>query len=232
MVWNIAADPAPSWPAKPIILHLAGQTAGDFTALAENRLATLTLCRTAFARQAAHVFVMSSAAVYPPTAGELTEDTPPHPPGDYGKAKLAAEVAAQSVLTRGLTLLRLGNLAGADMLLTQARRGPVLLDPVAGQSAGPERSYIGPRVLARVLAALIAQTSRLPAVLNLAQAPALGMADLLNAAGADWNFGPPRAGAVARVALSVDRLAGLVDLPPATAESVVADLASMAGIWP
>jgi hypothetical protein len=89
--------------------------------------------------------------------------------------------------------------------------------------------------LARVLETLITAAQRgesLPPCLNLALPPALSMADLLTAAGADWRFGPPRAGAVPRVEVSLARLAGLVDLPQATGESIMADLTSLHPVWP
>ena len=177
---------------------------------------TAAVCAAARAGRAGHVFVMSSAAVYAPGPLPLAETTPPGPVNPYGASKLAAEAAAVAALSgsaTGLTILRLANLAGADALLGNAKPGrTVTLDPVAGQAGGPERSYIGPRLLAQVLAALLlraAQGGGLPAVLNVAQQPPVAMADLLTASGQDWCFGPPRAGTVARVVLDTDRLAAL-----------------------
>lgn len=179
---------------------------------------------------------MSSAAVYGPSKAPITEAQPPDPGNDYGRAKWLAELAAQAVLPPDrLTILRLGNLAGADALLSAARTGPVVLDPIEGQPGGPERSYIGPRVLADVLRALILRVQSggtLPPVLNVAQPPALAMADLLRAAGADWRFGPPRAAAIPRVELRVDLLTSLVPVPEATAARVVQDMTSLRGEWP
>lgn len=232
--WNIGEEPSPDLPAGALVLHLAGQTSGDAHRLAENRRSAEALCKAAQAAHARRVFLMSSVAVYRPSPLPIDEDATPDPISDYGRAKREAELAAQAAFPR-VTLLRLGNLAGADSLLTSARRGTVLLDPVEGMPGGPERSYIGPGVLAATLAALIARAAAgevLPETLNIAQAPALAMADLLKAAGADWTFGPPRAQAVPRVAVSVDRLAALVDLPPASAAGVIADLRAFAGRWP
>lgn len=234
LVWDIGAAPAPLLPKGAILLHLAGQTSGSAEVLAENRRSAEALARAA--ERAAHVFFMSSVAVYRPEALPIVEETPCDPPGAYGQAKRAAEAALQALLpAERLTLLRLGNLAGADAPLTAARRGAMVLDPVAGQAGGPERSYIGPRALARALEALIARTATgqsLPGVLNLAQSPALAMGDLLTAFGADWRFGPPRPEAVARVEVCTRRLSHLVDLPAASAAGVVADLRSLQGLWP
>ena len=234
LAWNIGDGDAPALPQRAIFLHLAGQTKGGADQLAENRRSATVLCENAQAARARHVFLMSSVAVYHPGPALITEDQPAAPQNLYGHAKRAAEVAAQSVLPN-LTLLRLGNLAGADTLLTNARKGPVLLDPIAHQPGGPERSYIGPRALAGVLGSLITlalQNAPPPGILNLAQPPALSMADLLTAAGADWRFGPPRPDSIPRVAVSVARLAGLVPLAEATADSVVADMTSLQGVWP
>lgn len=241
LVWNIGIEPAPPLPRRAIFLHLAGQTRGSEAELAENRRSAKALGACARAADARHVFFMSSVAVYPPGPGLIAEDQAVDPTSAYAKAKLAAEVAIRLAVPEGrLTLLRLGNLAGADTLLTSARAAilqqcPVALDPVAGQPGGPERSYIGPQALAHVLAALIgmaAQGMALPDVLNLAQPPALRMADLLTAAGANWHFGPPRAGVIRRVAVDVARLAALVSLPQATAETVIADLNGLKDVWP
>lgn len=236
LTWDIGGPDRPTLPQGAIFLHLAGQTQGSAFHLAENRRSASVLCENALAATARHVFLISSVAVYHPEPTLIAEDQPAAPVSAYGHAKRAAEVAAQSLLPASmLTILRLGNLAGADTLLTNARNGPVLLDPIADQPGGPERSYIGPRALAEVLERLLALAMRrapLPGILNLAQPPALKMADLLTAAGADWRFGAARPGSVARVAVSVARLAGLVALPTATADSVVADLASLQGLWP
>ncbi|MGV8985764.1 MAG: NAD-dependent epimerase/dehydratase family protein [Cypionkella sp.] len=236
IVWDIGKSLPPPLPENAVFLHLAGQTRGNAEDLAENRRSAQVLCESASASRARHVFLMSSGAVYAPSPHLITEDQRPKPVSDYGRAKLEAEDVARDILPHGgLTILRLGNLAGADALLSSVRNGPVTLDPIEGQQGGPERSYIGPRVLAQVLQALIGRLARgeaLPPVLNIAQPPVLSMADLLTAAGADWRFGPPRPLAIPRVALSVDLLAALVPVPVATAVSVVADLRSMAGAWP
>ena len=236
LVWNIGKNPPVVLPQGLIVLHLAGVTAGTPDALAENALVTEAVCEAAARAGAVHVFVMSSAAVYAPGPKPLTEDDVPAPISAYGRAKLEAEVRAEAMFPDGgLTLLRLGNLAGADALLGQCHPGKtVTLDPIAGQAGGPERSYIGPRELARVLAGLVALADRgdtLPRVFNLAQPGVMAMADLLAARGQPWVFGPPRMGAVARVVLATDRLAGLVPLVPATPAGLIADLDGVAG-WP
>lgn len=234
LAWNIGWEPAPPLPTGAIFLHLAGQTRGNATELAENCRSADALCKTAGAMGARHVFLMSSVAVYRPSPGAIAEDTASDPISDYGRAKLEAETAARAAFP-GVGILRLGNLAGADSLLTSARRGAVLLDPVEGMPRGPERSYIGPRTLAATLAALVGKVAvgeALPEILNIAQPPALAMADLLDAAAADWRFGPPRAGVIPRVAVALDRLAGLVDLPDASAAGIVAELETLKGRWP
>ena len=229
VIWDIGQNPPVGLPEGGIVLHLAGLTWGSAAALDENRKVTAAVCG---AVRAAHHFVMSSAAVYAPGADPIAESVPPAPTSDYGRAKLAAERAAQAVAGDRVTVLRLANLGGADALLGNCLPGRmVTLDPIVGQARGPERSYIGPRVLAQALAALFGRVGGLPAVINLAQPGVIAMADLLVARGQPWCFGPPRAGAVARVVLATDVLAGLVPLPPATAASIVADLDSVPG-WP
>ncbi len=236
IAWDIGKSPIPSLPKGSIFLHLAGETRGDAVALAENRHSAAALSAAALASEARHVFFMSTAAVYRPQTTLIDESQTPDPVSDYGCAKLDAELAMrQPGLGFGLTILRLGNLAGADALLSGARQGPVVLDPILGQRGGPERSYIGPIALGAALSALIAfaaQGEPLPDILNLAQEPALPMADLLTAFGAQWRFGPSRQAAIPRVALSVALLKSRVDLPQATAAGIVADLNSLKALWP
>lgn len=234
LAWDIGADRSVALPRRLIILHLAGRTLGSEPDLAENRRVTEALCQAARAAAACHVFVMSSAAVYAPGPLALHEADAPAPVSPYGRAKLAAErVAAETLPGPDLTVLRLANLAGADALLGNVRADvPVLLDPIAGQSGGPERSYIGPRALSAVLLALVARANggeALPAVLNVAQPGVIAMADLLDARGQAWSFGPPRAGAIGRVVLATGLVQSLVALRPATARGLIADLDSVAG---
>ena len=223
LAWDIGKNPPPVLPEGMIVLHLAGRTRGTPDDLAQNAAVTAAVCG---AVRGGHVFVMSTAAVYAPGPDAIDEGVLPAPVSAYGVSKLAAERVATEVLARrgaGLTILRLANLAGADALLGGV--GPVVLDPVAGQAGGPVRSYIGPRVLAQVLAALMQRP--VAGVINVAQQPPVAMADLLEARGQVWRFGTLRAGVVARVVLDTERLAGLTDVPLTSAAALVADMESL-----
>jgi nucleoside-diphosphate-sugar epimerase len=230
--WNMGVDAAPDLPPGAVILHLAGSV----TTLAEYRASTLAICAAARESGARHLFVASSGAVYRPQAEDNREDTPPDPPNAYGAAKLAAEAAARAAMAEArLTLLRIGNIAGADALLGGNAAGrPVKLDPVAGQN-GPERSYIGPTLLAGVfsrLAARAVEGAALPMILNVAQPGRIAMGDLLDAAGREWSFGAPNPAVLPRLTLNTERLAALLPLPAASAPDLVADLAGLQGRWP
>lgn len=245
VVWHLG-HAAPPLPAKAVFVHLAAVLRGPH--LDQNATMTEAVCRTAIASGARHVFVVSTAAVYRPGA-DLAETAALGPVSAYGQAKLEAERVAERRLCDsggpGLTVLRIGNLAGADALLGGLRAGHVaVLDPVAtpvqmgGQAGGPLRSYIGPGVLAQVLAALIQRAmtgAPLPRVLNLAQPGVVAMADLLTAAGHPWRFGPVNPAVIPVMGLAVGSLASLVPaalLPPATAPGLLADLRRLQGLWP
>ena len=195
----------------------------------------LAACHAAAAQGAQHVFLASSAAVYGVSETDFNEDSVCAPVNAYGAAKLKMERAALAwhrsagAGAPGLTLLRIGNIAGLDALLGGAKPGlAVVLDPVAGQATGPVRSYIGPMTLASVLtrlARLAASGAALPEVLNVAAPAPVGMAELLRATGLAWHFGPPNPAVIARVALDTALLQGLVPLPStaATPSAMVAE---------
>ncbi len=236
LAWDIGAGDAPELPRGLIILHLAARLKGTAAELRDNSHSTRALCQAALRADAAHVFVMSSAAVYAPGPGDLAETAPTVPTGPYGQSKLDAEKIAEQVLPNsGLTLLRLANLAGADTLFHAMRQGgPITLDPIDGQVGGPHRSFIGPRSLAECLRALVglaAEGRALPRVLNLAQPGVMAMADILDAAGCPWSYGPPRAAAIPRVVVATGLLQSLVRLPHAFAAGLVAEVGSLPG-WP
>lgn len=230
LAWDILADPPPHLPRGAVILNLAGSTSRDPARLAEHAPIAARLAALAGAVSAALLHA-SSAAVYGPGTAPHDEDDPPAPPSDYGRAKRQAELA----LRGAATCLRIGNIAGADAILGSGP-GHLTLDPVPGTDAGPVRSYIGPLVLAQVLARvaeLAAKGAALPPVLNIAQAPPVGMADLLRAAGRDWSFGPETPRVLPRVELATDRLQALLPgLRPATPGGLVAELALLNGAWP
>ena len=234
--WNMEAedDPLITIPQGAVILHLAAVTQGPPEAFGTN----ITLAR-ALARQAdraGHVLFASTAAVCAPGPGDVTEDQPPAPTNPYGASKLAAEDVIRAAMPDRLTILRIGNIAGADALLSRADPAvPVQLDPVPGRGGGPVRSYIGPHALAAVLlrlAKLAESDIALPLCLNVALSPPVAMADLLNAAGQPWRYGPVNPGVMPRVGLCTRRLAALVDLPPGDAAAIVADWRMLKGGWP
>ena len=236
--WDPLAAP---WPGDVdlrggVVVNLAGVTGGDEAALAVNVDLGLAGCEAALSAGARHVFLCSSAAVYGrgrPDGGALSEDDAPAPANAYGAAKLRLEAAARDWAAQrgrpGVTLLRIGNVVGADALIGGARAGhAVRLDPVPGRTSGPERSYIGPDGLARVLAGLAAlalEGAPLPLLLNLAAPGAVGMAALLDAARLPWHWGPENPAVLPRVELDTTRLEALLPgvAGDGSAEAMVAE---------
>lgn len=198
------------------VLCLLGVTGGSEDALACNTALGLAGLRAARATGARRCLIASSAAVYGPVEN-ASEDDAPTPVGAYGRAKLAMEAAVLRDTSPGTTLLRIGNVAGADALLGGAvgRGGPVLLDRFA-DGTGPIRSYIGPASLARVLSDLLSAAD-LPGVLNVAAPGAVSMASLLDAGAIPWQGRPALDGAVQRVTMDTTRLQSVARLPEGSA---------------
>lgn len=219
--WDILNEPCLPSVAAGVVLCLAGVTRGTPEILGQNEALAMAACRAAAEQGARHVFLVSSAAVYQPSNQPLTEAAGPAPPGAYGAAKLAMEKSVQGwhqANGPGLTILRVGNVAGSDALLGGIRKGvTVTLDPVPGAEGGPLRSYIGPITLSSVLArlaALAAQGKVLPRTLNIAAPRPVRMGDLLAAAGVAWINGPENPDVIPSVVLDTGRLQELVKLPP------------------
>lgn len=106
--------------------------------------------------------------------------------------------------------LRIGNLAGADAVLGGWKPGFELDTFEDGQT--PQRSYLGFRVLARIIQRL-AIAPHLPQVLNVAQPGLISMGDLLDTAGLQWRERPAPPAAVKSVHLSTDLLEQTLNEP-------------------
>lgn len=210
--WDMLADSPKGLPQGAVVLHLAGVTPQDRHRAMRRNVALvpplLQMCRETGARR---LLFMSSAAVYPP-GGPWAEPTPLAPSNPYGRSKAEAEALVRAQSHTPVTILRPGNIAGADALLGPRGPGEILLHPVPGQPGGPLRSWIGVRVLAQALAALCLRD--LPPVLNLAQSPPLPMADLLKASGLPWRYGATPA-AVPVATQDTVLLQKILPLPPA-----------------
>ena len=209
-----------------VVLDLSGVVpgAGDLALNTELALAALALgARTGAGR----VFLASTAAVYGAGAQAFPETAPLRPLSDYGAAKAAMERSAQAraaELGVGLTVLRIGNVAGADALLGPPE-GPRVLDRFK-DGTGPRRSYIGPLTFAHLLAALVQRAARgadLPELLNIAQPGAVAMSDLCAAAGFAVTWRPAPDTALPLVETDVTRLESLLPVPAASAQGLVAE---------
>lgn len=168
------------------------------------------------------VVTMSSSAVYGPGA-DLREDGPVAPLAAYGRAKLEVEAAVRKA--PGAVALRLGNVAGADALLGGAALGRVIRLDRFADGATPGRSYLGPVSLAHAIAALAprAAAGDLPPVLNLCGDRPVQMAELLEAAGLEWEPAPAPETAIREVGLSPARLSEFIPVPAGDAATVVAE---------
>lgn len=188
------ARPAPGFAAIPDLARVLRHAAGD-----------------------GPVLWMSSAAVYGAREG-AREDDPLVPLSEYGRAKARGEAVFAGAAN--VTILRLGNVAGADALLGQIRQGVrVQLDRFPDGTT-PRRAYIGPKTLVKSLFLLmdsLLRGDRLPPVLNLAApGPGVEMAALLAAARIGWQPQDASESALRASSLDTALLNVHVPLPPET----------------
>lgn len=213
----------PDLPPNAVVLHLAGVTRGDAAVLQRNVAMVAPLTQACHSAAARRIFFASTAAVYRPGPVPAQENDLVAPPNPYGLSKAMAETALLNLAPCPVTLLRIGNVVGADALLGPRPSTEIILDPVSGHGGGPMRSWIGARTLATVMQRLALLDP--PPVVNLACDPPLAMGDLLTASGLPWCFGPPNPSVVPMAALSVQRLAALCDLPAVTPAYLAAEAA-------
>lgn len=191
--------------ARPAaMLVLAGTTPSTGLDMALNVALGRACVQAARTAGIGRVLLASSSAVYGVSrAAPWHEDEPVAPPSAYGRAKLEMERACAGA---DVCALRIGNVAGADALLTNPAQ-PLLLDrfPDGGT---PQRSYIGPQSLARVLLAL-ARAPALPPVLNIGTPRPVTMAELARAADLPVTLREAPPTAMARLVLDCARLESL-----------------------
>lgn len=185
----------------------------------------LAAVRLAHAVGIGRVFLVSSAAVYGRAQGVLSENSMCEPVSAYGLAKLDMEHAALKLakdLGQPATVLRIGNVAGADAILGGWREGMEIDELPNGHT--PRRSYIGPQTLARVLHALTCATD-LPDVVNIATPGSVEMGALLDAAGLSWSPRKPLSDVIEKVELSTKCLERYVsfDAQDGTASRLIAE---------
>jgi nucleoside-diphosphate-sugar epimerase len=227
--WDILGGQAPALPEGAVILHLAGVTSGSEDALRQNSAMIPPLVAAARAAAARTILFASTAAVYGRRDAPAHEEDTPMPLAPYGASKLAAEAALLAQDTLPATILRLGNVVGADALLGAQNAGrEVILDPVAGRDGGPIRSWIGPAQLADILGQMVHAT--LPKVLNVAADPPLPMAALLEAAKRRWRYGPPRSGVLDYAVLDTTRLKSLCQVRKVSAGILAAEATWALGV--
>ncbi|MFD2738311.1 NAD-dependent epimerase/dehydratase family protein [Sulfitobacter aestuarii] len=197
---------------------------GDLFSL--NRDLALAAVQAAARGGVGRVFLASSAAVYGNASGICSEELSCTPVSDYGKAKLAMEQAARSAardLDQPLTILRIGNVAGADAILGNWHPEMQLDRFPDGRT--PRRSYIGPESLALLLHQLT-HLADAPEILNISAPGCVEMGDLLDAAGLTWTPRPAGPGAIAEVRLSTARLEALTGVAAERGEA-----AGLVGEW-
>ncbi|WP_162685673.1 NAD-dependent epimerase/dehydratase family protein [Roseovarius amoyensis] len=195
----------------------SGKTLSDNTRIAE---ACLTAARSVAIPRA---LVASSSAVYGDYLDRpFSEEDDPHPMNAYGTAKLVMEKECERLAAPDLqvTCLRIGNVAGADALLSQigtsGDRQPVI--DQFNDGGTPLRSYIGPGTLAEVLLKLAHIRDHLPPILNVGAPVPVQMGELAEAAGLRWCPRPKPDARLQRITLDCGRLWALMHGQPQTSD--------------
>ncbi|MGR3502095.1 NAD-dependent epimerase/dehydratase family protein [Pseudaestuariivita sp.] len=202
-VWG-QGNPIPNLEPCDAVIAFWGVVSNDPPKAQCNTNLALATMQWAAEAQANRVLHFSSAAVYPASDTPHVEDTPLAPASIYGQAKHAMEDAVLRARDPKQTVLRLGNVVGADSLKGPLTQGRATLHQFPDGTT-PLRSYIAPGDLARVLLAL-AGAPQLPPVLNVAAPEPITMGDLVQADGITPVFTPAPENAQQRACLDTARL--------------------------
>ncbi|MGX9353387.1 NAD-dependent epimerase/dehydratase family protein (plasmid) [Shimia sp. W99] len=223
-VWS-PGDPPPC--AADAVLALWGGVPGrgdldDNTRLAQAAMALGRACG------AGRVLHCSSSAVYGP-GDTLHEDSVCAPLGAYGVAKLTMEEAIAAEAAPSACVLRLANVTGADSLFQSLSvDGPIVIDQFSN-GRGPRRSYATPSGILRAVCALL-KAKPLPKVINVALPGAFSMADLIRAAGREFEWREAPEGALAEVVMDTSRLQALTgETAQVEASAIIAEWQRLRG---
>jgi nucleoside-diphosphate-sugar epimerase len=208
------------------VLALWGAVSGGEEALNGNISLACEAQRIARACGADRVLHASSAAVYAPSLSPIDETAECAPRNAYGAAKLRMEQALLGAEPKAVCL-RIGNVAGADGLLSAIADNPSVTLIRFPDGRGPVRSYLQLATMARVVDGLVRlPVSGMPDILNVAGTAPVAMEELVRATGCGLDWRPAPRGALPVMALDVGRLTSLMTLdPPST------DAAEIVGEW-
>ena len=179
-----------------VMVVFAGVTPSSSGNLEDNTPITRACLQAASAANITRVLIASSSAVYGTTHPDsaLTEGMSLTATSVYGRQKQQMEqlCALSEWASLQISVLRIGNVAGADALMLNHAKAPTeLLElDIFADGKSLRRSYIGPETLADVIQSLIMAPQPLPKVLNVSAPLPIYMDDLAQAAGIAWR---PRA---------------------------------------
>ncbi len=227
LTWT-PGDPLSALPRCGTVVALWGVTSGSKKDLAANQSLVGTSVDVARACKAQRLIHVSTAAIYGPGQA-LAENTPPHPAGAYGEAKLKMERAVAR-LPKSDALrhccLRVANIVGAESLGRALRGGGTIRLDRFPNGAGPLRSYLAASDLLKVLCGLSSlPPEELPPVLNVAPPHPVTMEALARAAGREIEWVSAPETAVQEVTLDASLLQGLLPAIPflSAPEDLIAD---------
>lgn len=189
--WDFLLGGTPEDLRADVVLCLAGAVPDRGTDLTLNSVLAERALNIGASIKAKYIFLVSSVAVY--GEGPFSETAQVAPISAYGKAKAEMEkMAAEWVGNAGrdapnVTILRVGNVAGADALLGPGKRHVLLETGSDGEDL--RRSYIGPSRFADIVLRLCSKAAngkKVPSILNIALSPSVSFRALLDAAG--WSY--------------------------------------------
>ncbi|MEL6958809.1 MAG: NAD(P)-dependent oxidoreductase [Pseudomonadota bacterium] len=224
------------------LINMIGLTRGTNEALeAANVTFVRDLLTGARATGLRHVILASSAAVYGRPADDgsrLKEEDALNPLSDYGRSKCAMEkVANEFANDLAITVLRIGNVAGADAIFEAsgaalANRRPLKIDTLSNERT-PLRSYICPTDLYRVVEATVRHTPDGLRCLNVAQPEPVALGELAEAYATTLfddltvTTRPADDAVLPCVVLSTDRLSEITPLPSRSALELAKDVCDL-----
>jgi UDP-glucose 4-epimerase len=225
----------------PLLQHI--ETHGKFSAmvvlsgaivvnedtLEHNSLIAEACLSAAHAAQIPKVLLASSSSVYGAWQTDaFSESDSLKPVSLYGLSKVKMERVCESWANLGLETccLRIGNVAGADALLSKWQHcdiiNPLLIDRFPN-GRGPKRSYIGPTLLADAIISLALNKKRLPSIINLASSPPVFMETLAEIANLPWTWKEASTNSNQYITLDLRLLGSIFYQPQSNLNDLIAD---------